>query len=613
MLQLSNISKQFADRVLFADATLTINSGERVALFGRNGSGKSTLLKIICGDEAVDRGEVITPKGYRIGFLRQHLEFSKPTVIEEVCSALQGDPDLERYKAEIVLTGLGFSLDDIEMSPQALSGGFQIRINLAKLIVSEPNLLLLDEPTNYLDIVSLRWLEGFLQTWEGEMIVISHDRYFCDQVSTHSALVYRGGVRKLEGNSEKLFERIALDEEMHERTRENREREIKRMEQFITRFKAKASKATLVQSRVKALAKIERLDELSSEPTLDFSFTHAQFPGRFPIEVRNLSFGYDVDTPPLIQELSFSLKKDDRIGIIGKNGRGKSTLLRLLAGELQPTTGEVLRSPNGVLSYFAQTNANRLDLSSTIEQEVQRSNPKLSRTAVRAICGCMMFEGDDALKPIKVLSGGERSRVSLGKILASPSNVLLLDEPTNHLDVESVLALTDALEEFAGAVLIVTHSEEILRRVASRLIIFQGEVPFLFEGTYDEFLDTVGWAEEQSDGESKGKKKKPSLSKKEARRQRAQAKQVEKEQVAPLEKRVASLEKAIATLEAEISDTEEQLLTVSKDGNAGDLESLSRELAKRQKALTDQMALWEQAQQELEKLGRELGGDLPEK
>ena len=562
MLQLSNISKQYADRVLFSSASLTINSGERVALFGRNGSGKSTLLKIICGDESVDSGEVVTPKGYRIGFLRQHLSFSKSTVIEEVCSALLGDPDLERYKAEIVLTGLGFSNEDFETQPTELSGGYQIRINLAKLIVSEPNLLLLDEPTNYLDIVSLRWLEGFLQTWEGEIIVISHDRYFCDQVSTHSALVYRGGVRKLQGDSAKLFERIAVDEELHERTRENREREIKRMEQFINRFKAKASKATLVQSRVKALARMERLEELSSDPTLDFAFSNAPFPGRFPVEVRGLGFGYGDSEPLLIEDLTFSLKKDDRIGVIGKNGRGKSTFLRLLAEELAPTNGDVVKSPNAQLSYFAQTNANRLDLSSTVEQEVQQSNPALSRTAVRSICGCMMFEGDDALKKIKVLSGGERSRVSLGKILASPSNVLLLDEPTNHLDVESVLALTEALEEFEGAVVLVTHSEEMLRRIATRLIVFQGDAPFLFEGGYDEFLDSIGWAEEQSDGGGKPKKKKQGLSKKDARRQRAQSKQADDQRVAPLKQEVERLEKSINTLEAQIPDIEKELLEV---------------------------------------------------
>ncbi|MEY4701963.1 MAG: hypothetical protein RL326_2150, partial [Pseudomonadota bacterium] len=307
MLQVSNLEKHFGERVLFSKATLTVAPGERVALFGRNGSGKSTLLKIIAGEDTPDDGDVSTPRGYKIGYLKQHLSFSKSTVLEEVCSALPGDPVAEQYKAEIVLEGLGFSEKELELSPTALSGGFQIRINLAKLIISEPNLLLLDEPTNYLDIVSLRWLESFLQTWPGEMIVISHDRYFCDQVSTHSALLYRAGFRKIEGDSQKLFERIEADEELHERTRENREKEIKRMEAFINRFKAQASKASVVQSRVKALNKIERLDEISSDPTLDFSFVHSPFPGRFPLEVRDVSFGFDADKPPLVQGLSFSM------------------------------------------------------------------------------------------------------------------------------------------------------------------------------------------------------------------------------------------------------------------------------------------------------------------
>jgi ATP-binding cassette subfamily F protein 3 len=370
MLQVSSLEKHFGERVLFSKASLTISPGERIALFGRNGSGKSTLLKIIAGEDVPDDGEISIPRGYRIGFLKQHLSFSHQTVLEEACSVLP-DPVAEQYKAEIVLAGLGFSELELALSPTALSGGFQIRINLAKLILSEPNMLLLDEPTNYLDIVSLRWLEGFLQSWSGEMIVISHDRYFCDQVSTHSALVYRGGFRKLEGNSDKLFERIAQDEELHERTRENREKEIKRMEEFITRFRAQASKATLVQSRVKAL---------------DFSFVNAPFPGRFPLEVRGVSFGFDTTKNLLIDGLSFAVKKDDRIAIIGKNGRGKSTLLKLLAGELTPTSGEVVTSPNTSLSFFAQTNTNRLTLSNTIEQEIYLTNQKLSRTAVRAIC-----------------------------------------------------------------------------------------------------------------------------------------------------------------------------------------------------------------------------------
>lgn len=596
MLQISNIEKQFGDRVLFSQASLTIGSGERVALFGRNGSGKSTLLKIIAGEETADDGDVSVPRSYRIGYLKQHLSFSAPTVLEEACLALRGDSVAEQYKAEIVLNGLGFSDAELGLSPTALSGGFQIRINLAKIILDEPNLLLLDEPTNYLDIISLRWLERYLREWPGEMIVISHDRAFCDAVSTHSALLYRTGFRKLEGDSNKLFERIAEDEDLYERTRVNREKEIKRMESFINRFKAQASKATVVQSRVKALAKVERLDELSREATLDFSFVHRPFPGRFPIEVKEISFGFDGMAKPLVNGLSFALKRDDRIGVIGKNGRGKSTLLKLLAGELQPQSGEIAVSPNTYTSFFAQTNTNRLNLSNTIETEIQQTNEKLGRSAVRAICGCMMFEGDDALKKISVLSGGERSRVLLGKILATPSNMLLLDEPTNHLDVESVMSLTDALEEFDGAVMIVTHDEDILRRVARRLIVFQGEQPFLFEGSYDEFLDSIGW-EEEADIVPRGKKKsKPSAAKgREEKREKAQILQERSRQLTPLKEQVAALERGIASLEQQVASAQKELAKASMSGEASGIKAASQDLARAEKELEQQLPVWEDA------------------
>lgn len=604
MLQVSNLEKHYGARVLFSEATLTISPGERVALFGRNGSGKSTLLKIIAGEEAPDDGDVSVPRGYIIGYLKQHLSFSQPTVLAEACLAIAGDPIAEQYKAEIILAGLGFSEAELELSPSALSGGFQIRINLAKLILSEPNMLLLDEPTNYLDIVSMRWLERYLQQWPGEMIVISHDRCFCDEVSTHSALLYRNGFRKIEGGSQKLFERISEDEELYERTRQNREKEIKHMESFINRFKAQASKASLVQSRVKALARVERLEQAQSESTLDFSFVHKPFPGRFPIEVKELSFGFDGIARPLVNGLEFSLKKDDRIGVIGKNGRGKSTLLKLLAGELAPNSGEIVLSPNTNISFFAQTNTNRLNLSNTVEMEVQQVNEKLGRTAVRAICGCMMFEGDDALKKISVLSGGERSRVLLGKILATPSNVLLLDEPTNHLDVESVLALTEALEEFEGAVVIVTHSEEILRRIASRLIIFQGDAPFVFEGTYDEFLDSIGWEEEDTgDRRSARKKNKPSNAKgRDPKREKAELLQDRSKELAPLKEGVAALEKSISTLERSIITAQEQLARASNNGDAGEIRKNSQALAAAQRELEKQISSWEDETRKIEQL-----------
>jgi ATP-binding cassette subfamily F protein 3 len=613
MLQISGLEKGFGERILFSEASLTINSGERVALFGRNGSGKSTLLKIIAGEDSGDKGDVHTPKGYRIGYLKQHLSFSHPTVLEEACSALLGDPISEQYKAEIVLAGLGFTDDELHIAPSALSGGFQIRINLAKLILSEPNMLLLDEPTNYLDIVSMRWLERFLKEWEGEMIVISHDRSFCDEVSTHSALVYRSGIRKIEGNSEKLFTRIAEDEELYERTRVNREKEIKKMEAFINRFKAKASKATVVQSRVKALSKIERLDELSSEATLDFEFVHAPFPGRFPIEVNDLSFGFPNSLKPLVKGLSFSLKKDDRIGVIGKNGRGKSTLLKLLAGELRPLGGEIATSPNTKLSFFAQTNTNRLTLSNTIEAEVQEVNPMLGRTAVRSICGCMMFEGDDALKKISVLSGGERSRVLLGKILATPSNLLLLDEPTNHLDVESVMALTDALEVFEGAVVIVTHNEDILRRTAQRLIVYQGDSPFLFEGGYDDFLDLVGW-EEEADLVPKGKRKGgPSAgTARDKKKGRADLIQERSRVITPLKTQVERSEKRIEELEKSIAKLQEKLAAVSGHGDAVGIKLTSQELAAIRQDLEKEVGRWEESSQELERQEKSFAAKMQE-
>jgi ATP-binding cassette subfamily F protein 3 len=607
MLQVKNVQKFFGSRTLFDSASMSMIQGERLSLFGRNGSGKSTLLKIITGEESCDNGEVATPKGYRIGYLRQHLEFRCGTVLEEACHSEPGDPPIEEYRAEIILTGLGFSLDALSVAPATLSGGFQIRINLAKLLLSEPNLMLLDEPTNYLDIVSMRWLERFLRQWRGELIIISHDRAFCDAVSTHSAVIYRSGLRKVAGNSEKLFDQLAEEEEQYERTRQNREKTRRDMESFINRFRSKASKASVVQSRVKALAKIGQLDELSDESSLDFSFTYAPFPGRFPIEIDNLFFSYESCPTPLIQGLNFTLKKNDRIAVIGKNGRGKSTLLKLLAGELSPTGGVVTSSPNVKLAYFAQTNINRLHLDWTIDQEIADANPDLLRTQVRNICGAMMFDGNDGTKSIKVLSGGERSRVLLGRILATASNVLLLDEPTNHLDLESVSALTDALEQFEGAALVVTHNEELLQRIATRLIVFQGESPFVFEGGYEQFLSSIGW-----DGEGDTPSVRPEIQPSEPRakerdnkRERAELIQERSQVLTPLKKRISTAEKLIADLERTNDQKLLDLAAASTQADGPTIVRLSQELERDKRALDTQMEVWELASEELVRLEAE--------
>lgn len=604
MLRIVGLEKTFGGRVLFDKASITVHPGERLSLFGRNGSGKSTLFRIICGEEGIDDGEVVLPKDYTVGMLSQHLEWSKNTVVEEVCSVLSGDFETERYRGEIILEGIGFSNQQFDVDPRTLSGGFQIRVQLAKLLISQPDLLLLDEPTNYLDIVSLRWLEKFLRNWSSELIVISHDRSFCDAVSTSSALVYRGDFRKVQGDSEKLYSTIAEEEDVYEKTRANQDRQRKHLEAFINRFRAKASKATLVQSRIKALDRMGKLEERDEEENLAFTFSEAPFVGKFPLEVREVSFHYpDAPDKQLINNLSLTVKKGERIAIIGKNGRGKSTLLKIIAGELEASAGRVSLNPNIKLSFFGQTNVNRLKLDSTIVEEIGTSNPQLERTAIRNICGAMMFEGDDALKKIEVLSGGERSRVLLGKILATASNLLLLDEPTNHLDVESVEALLDAIEKFTGAVIIVTHNESILRRIANRLVVFQGNQPFVFDGDYDLFLRTVGWTEEQVT--TTDKQGTSANNRKADRRARAELLQERTRALKPIKQAVAKLESEIDRIEKELSIKQNQLIQASESGNAGVITATAKDVSDLEKQLSTNLELWESQSLELSRVEAE--------
>lgn len=499
MLQLNEITKAFGLQNLFHNATLVINSGERVGLVGRNGTGKSTLFKIILGEESVDDGTVVIPRGYRVGHLAQYLKFTEDDIVSEACLGLPSEERDQRYRAEIILHGLGFSMEDLGRSPNDFSGGFQIRLNLAKLILSDPDLLLLDEPTNYLDIVSSRWLQRFLTGWKKELLLITHDRSFMDSVTTHTAVIYRKGIKKILGDSKKLYEQIAADEAVYENTRLNEEKRRKEIEQFITRFRAQASKAALVQSRVKMLEKMGEKDSLTDEPVLDFDFSFRDTHAKVLLEATDITFGYD-PAHPLYSHLSCVVRNEDRIGIIGKNGRGKSTLLKSLAGELVPQSGAIKPHSVTQVGYFGQTNIDRLNQRLTVEQEIESAHPQLHRTAVRAICGAVMFSGDSALKPVSVLSGGEKSRVLLGKIIARPTNMLLLDEPTNHLDIESTEALKQALKRYGGAAVIVTHQEDLLRELCNRLIVFQGDAPFIFEGSYDQFLKEVGWEDEWAEG-----------------------------------------------------------------------------------------------------------------
>jgi ATP-binding cassette subfamily F protein 3 len=317
-----------------------------------------------------------------------------------------------------------------------------------------------------------------------------------DSVTTHTMIIHRCKMRKVPGNTQKLYDQVLLEEEIHEKTRQNDDKKRKEVEQFINRFRAQATKASAVQSRIKALAKHGRLDKLGEIKSLDFKFRSAPFEAKWLMTVEDLSFSFSEDGPKLIDRLSFAVGKNDRIAVIGKNGKGKTTLLNLLAGELSPSSGDIRPHPNTKIAYFGQTNINRLRNDNTALQEIMDAHPDNAHGASRAICGLMMFEGDNALKKVSVLSGGEKSRVLLGKLLISPANMLILDEPTNHLDMESIDSLIEAIDAFDGAVIIVTHSEMILEAVATKLIVYDNDEVNIIEGTYFDFLERIGWQDE---------------------------------------------------------------------------------------------------------------------
>ncbi len=582
MLQVSNVSKAYGLQVVFDDISFTMSPGERVGLVGRNGQGKTTLFQMLIGEEQLDSGMISIPSNYTIGHLLQHVRFTEDSVLKEACLGLKPSEEGrdETYKAETVLLGLGFSPQDFHRSPMELSGGFQIRLNLAKVLVREPNLLLLDEPTNYLDILSIRWLTQVLRGWRNELILITHDRTFMDRVTTHTMGIHRCKIRKIAGPTEKLYQQILMEEEVHERRRINDEKKRKEAEHFINRFRAQATRARAVQSRIRALQKRERLEELSEFKALDFEFNPAPFPGKWLIEAQGISFSFALQTPPLIDGLSFSVAKNDRIAIIGKNGKGKTTLLNLLAGELSPRNGTVTRHAKLRLGYFGQMNIDRLNPEKTVEEEILDVDPDRNRGVARTICGIMMFEGDNALKRIGVLSGGEKSRVLLGNLLVTPANLLLLDEPTNHLDMESIDSLLEAIEAFPGAVMIVTHSETILNAVATRLIVFDDGKVSVFEGTYQDFLERVGWRseEQQEAGASNRDAPGKGASKKDLRRIRAEFIATRSRILGRLQRRMAEVETTITGLEEHVEQDTKDLVDASQKGDWEVMARLSKSI-----------------------------------
>ncbi|MFZ0273357.1 MAG: ABC-F family ATP-binding cassette domain-containing protein [Acidobacteriaceae bacterium] len=510
MLQLSGAGKRFGPRLLFENADWLITPTEKTALVGANGAGKSTIMKVLGGMESLDYGTMQRMKGMTIGYLPQDgLALSGRTVFEECLSVFDElrameqefeqlahalaelDPASAEYEAAAnryshvegrlrhhdvyaldaqvgtVLTGLGFGKEDWTRRTEEFSGGWQMRIALGKLLLEKPDLLLLDEPTNHLDLETRNWLENYLSTWPNGYILISHDRYFLDVTVNKIIEIWNKGLHVYHGNYEKYLTQKAERRAQLEAAYKNQRERIEHLEVFISRFRYQATKAKQVQSRIKELDKIERIEIPLEEPVPHFSFPQPPPSGRNVVDVVGLSMQYGEKR--VLENVNFTIERGDRIALVGVNGAGKSTLIRLLSGQESPTTGTLKLGHNVIAEYFAQDQYKVLDPAARMLEDMGRAAPKVAEKDLRSLLGCFLFSGDDVFKPLGVLSGGERNRYALARILVSPANFLLLDEPTNHLDLRAKDVLLEAIGKFNGTVIFVSHDRYFIDGLAQKV------------------------------------------------------------------------------------------------------------------------------------------------
>jgi ATP-binding cassette subfamily F protein 3 len=534
MLQLSAAGKRFGPKLLFEDANWLITPDERTGLVGGNGTGKSTLLKVLAGMETLDYGELTRVKGMTIGYLPQDgLALSGKTVFAECLSVFDhlhalereaeeithtlstADPSSHEYRAAAdrysdiadhlhvhdiytldsqvgaVMGGLGFTKEDWERPTEEFSGGWQMRISLAKLLLQKPSLLLLDEPTNHLDLESRNWLENYLHDYPYAFILISHDRYFLDVTVNKTIEIWNKRLHTYHGNYEKyLVQKEERRTQLMSAYKNQRDR-IEQLEAFINRFRYQATKAKQVQSRIKELDKIERIEVPEEEATIHFTIPQPPASGRTVIEVSHLSKDYplpDGGVNHVLRDVGFQIDRGDRIALVGANGAGKSTLIRLLSGLEPPTNGKVRLGHNVLADYFAQDQYKVLDPGAQMLDDISGIAPKVPVVELRSLLGCFMFSGDDVFKKLGVLSGGERNRYAMAKMLVSPANMLLLDEPTNHLDLRAKDVLLEAIANFTGTVLFVSHDRYFIDGLATRVFEVEDHRVHIFPGNYEDYL-----------------------------------------------------------------------------------------------------------------------------
>ncbi|HRQ90551.1 MAG TPA: ABC-F family ATP-binding cassette domain-containing protein, partial [Bacteroidia bacterium] len=613
MLAVDRVTVQYGARSLFRDLSFTVRAKERWSLAGPNGAGKSTLMKIIAGIEQADTGGIIKARQTTVGYLPQEgVQHKGATVYDEVAKAfddvLQLEAQLKEVEADLestdptsetygdllevfgdltlrlehhdiskmrpriatVLNGLGFSARDFERETGEFSGGWQMRIAMAKLLLREPSVLLLDEPTNHLDIETVQWLEQWLRQYGGAIILISHDRSMLDNLTNRTLAFENGGVQQYSGNySFYLSERVARREQA-ERAFKNQQREIEKAEKLINRFRAKASKARMVQSRIKQLEKVERIELEQDAATMDFRFPQPERSGQTVLKLEKICKHYG--DKRVIDGLDFAIERGDKIAIVGVNGAGKSTFSRLIARIEEPTSGTITEGHKVGIAYFSQTHADELDPTKTVLGTMEGSVTAAAAGNLRTLLGAFLFRGDDVFKSVSVLSGGERGRLALARMLLQPANFLILDEPTNHLDLQSQEVLQRALADYTGAFAIVSHNRSFLDPIVTKVLEFiPGQKPKLYYGNVSDYLEKKkadleaesrpGSASGSgaSAGRSGGGDGDSGANRKEQRRLEAKAREERNAKLKPLKKEFETVEAEIAKLEEEKTQLDAKL------------------------------------------------------